>query len=93
MWLEAILEIKILPENNAEIVWSWNLKDHLIQDEFPDALNYGDVSAHPGKVDFNYISSEVNQESETPNRFAPIFRKINPLLYCPPMLLLAKQKY
>ncbi len=54
LWTEAVYEIKILPNNQAEIVWQWQLWDHLVQDHDPAAENYGVVAASPQRIDLNY---------------------------------------
>jgi len=55
VWMENILEIEPVGENEANIVWEWHLQDHLVQDQFPDKPNYGIISESPGKMDFNYL--------------------------------------
>ena len=53
-WSEQITEYKITPPNRVEIVWQWDLWDHLVQDFDPTKLNYGDVSEKPYRLDLNY---------------------------------------
>lgn len=55
IWSDRILELKPLPDNTYEIVWEWDFWDHTIQDL--DALkeNFGDVSAHPERLDVNFF--------------------------------------
>jgi hypothetical protein len=57
VWSEAIFEIK--PDRTdgegGEIVWEWHLKDHLVQQRYPDKANFGIVSANPQLVHFNYV--------------------------------------
>ncbi|WP_353779578.1 aryl-sulfate sulfotransferase [Winogradskyella sp. 3972H.M.0a.05] len=48
---EVLLEIN--PSNN-EIVWQWHSMDHIVQDMFPTANNFGDVSDNPQLIDINY---------------------------------------
>jgi hypothetical protein len=54
LWTEAVYEIKMLPDNQAEIVWQWQLWDHLVQDHDPDAENYSIIAASPQRIDLNY---------------------------------------
>ena len=54
LWTEAVYEIKMLPDNQAEIVWQWQLWDHLVQDHDPDAENYGIIAASLRRIDLNY---------------------------------------
>jgi len=57
VWSEAIFEIR--PDRTdgegGEIVWEWHLKDHLVQQRYPDKPNYGIVSANPQLVHLNYV--------------------------------------
>ncbi|MEZ5351006.1 MAG: hypothetical protein R2762_00085 [Bryobacteraceae bacterium] len=51
-----VLELEPNPtDGTTEIVWQWNSWDHLVQDQFPDRLNYGDVSKEHGRIDINYL--------------------------------------
>ena len=54
VWSEKIMEIKPLGKDSAKLVWEWSIWDHLVQDLFPNAKNYGDVRANPGRLDANY---------------------------------------
>lgn len=55
VWSDGIIEIKPDIENNTyDIVWEWNFADHLIQDQFPNANNFGIVSENVGKINSNY---------------------------------------
>jgi len=39
---------------DGNIVWEWNISDHVVQDIDPDLPGYGVVSEHPGKLDINF---------------------------------------
>ena len=55
MWFTTIFEIEPdFDTGDANIVWEWNIKDHLIQDIGPeyDAF-YGQISDHPELMDIN----------------------------------------
>ena len=54
LWSEIIYEIELINETEYEIVWEWNLKDHLIQDLNPNLDNYAIIKDNIGKVDINY---------------------------------------
>jgi hypothetical protein len=51
---DSLVEIKPNGKTGGEVVWEWHLWDHLIQDHDKDKANYGDVAAHPERVDINY---------------------------------------
>ena len=38
----------------GNIIWEWNITDHLVQDVKPDAPNYGVVKDHPERLDPNF---------------------------------------
>lgn len=54
IWSEHILEIKPTTPGNADIVWQWNLWDHLIQDFDNTKSNFGDVSINPHRININF---------------------------------------
>jgi hypothetical protein len=51
---DSLVEIKPTGKTTGDVVWEWHLWDHLIQDYDKQKANYGDVAAHPERVDFNY---------------------------------------
>lgn len=51
---DSLVEIKPVGKTGGEVVWEWRLWDHLIQDFDKAKANYGDVAAHPERVDINY---------------------------------------
>lgn len=54
-WTERIIEISPdLTTGDAEIVWEWNTRDHLIQDIDPTKPNYGSIKPDCLKLDLNY---------------------------------------
>ena len=58
IWSDGVIEIKPdYDSGEAEIVWSWKVADHLIQDRFPDAPNYGVVADNPHKIDPHFPKS------------------------------------
>lgn len=48
---DSIVEIKPTYPQGGDEVWTWRVWDHLIQDHDPSQANYGDVAAHPERVD------------------------------------------
>lgn len=57
LYNEQILELKPKNSNEADIVWEWNIKDHLIQDVDNTKDNYGDVSKNPQRLDVNFLGT------------------------------------
>lgn len=57
VWSEKIVELQILPNNEAAIVWEWHLWDHLIQDVDPAKENYGSIADHPERININYLGA------------------------------------
>ncbi|MGK0323589.1 MAG: hypothetical protein ACJAR4_001631 [Psychroserpens sp.] len=54
---EQIIELEpLLGTDTANIVWEWNIKDHIIQDYDVTKTNYGIVSDHPELLDFNFLN-------------------------------------
>lgn len=53
---EQILELEPVGTNQVNIVWEWNIKDHLIQDNDNTKDNYGIVGDHPELLDFNFTN-------------------------------------
>jgi hypothetical protein len=61
LWPDMVIEVKPNappvgggPAEGGQIVWSWHLWDHLVQDRYPNRANYGSVSGNPQRVDINY---------------------------------------
>ncbi len=57
LYNEQIVELKPKNTNDADIVWKWNVKDHLIQDYDKTKDNFGVISENPQRLDINYIGS------------------------------------
>ena len=54
---EQVLELEpVLGTNQANIVWEWNVKDHLIQDFDASKDNFGVVTDNPQILDINYLN-------------------------------------
>jgi len=54
LWTDKIVEVEPVGSNSANIVWEWDIWDHLIQDVNTSLPNYADIAQNPGKVDINY---------------------------------------
>ncbi|MCC7466415.1 MAG: aryl-sulfate sulfotransferase, partial [Saprospiraceae bacterium] len=62
-WTERIVEIKPTGLNTGEIVWEWNLWDHLVQNLYPTKNNYQPtIIDHPGLLNINYNNSGNNRD-------------------------------
>ncbi len=55
---DSLVEIHPTGKTTGEVVWEWHLWDHLIQDADPTKANFGDVAAHPERVDINFWEDE-----------------------------------
>lgn len=54
LWGERIIELKPIGADSAEVVWQWDLFDHIVQDQDTSLPNYGFVSQHPELMNINY---------------------------------------
>ena len=52
IYAEKIIEVN--PKTN-DIVWEWNVWDHLVQDQDPSAKNFGSVEDSSHRVNINYV--------------------------------------
>jgi hypothetical protein len=80
MWSERILELEPVGNNDANIVWEWQIKDHYIQDFDPTKQNYGTIASHPERFDINLpeLASSNSNSSRDWNHFNAI--DYNPFL-------------
>lgn len=58
IWNEKIIELKPKGKNEAEIVWQWDVWDHLVQDFNANLPNYGKIKDHPSKLNINYKATK-----------------------------------
>ena len=58
--LDKITELQPIGTNEANIVWEWKFKDHLIQEYDSLKANYGNVSMHPELMDVNFINGYLS---------------------------------
>ena len=47
---DGIVEVDM----DGNVIWEWNISDHVVQDFDPALPNYGVVSENPGKMDINF---------------------------------------
>ncbi len=52
-YVDGIIEVKPTGKTTGEIVWEWNVWDHLIQDYDESKENYGIIKDHPELIDIN----------------------------------------
>lgn len=67
LWPDSVIEVRPKGKHGAEVVWRWNVWDHLVQDHDSDKANFGKVAEHPELVDINYGRSRrgpSNAETE-----------------------------
>jgi len=64
MWVNAILELRPVGADDAEIVWEWHCWDHLVQDFDPEGDNYGSIPAQPERIDINAEHRDRPPETE-----------------------------
>ncbi len=55
---EQIIEIEPIGSDSYNIVWEWNLIDHVIQDFDLLKDNYGDISLNPQLLDINFTNNQ-----------------------------------
>ncbi|MEM7032777.1 MAG: aryl-sulfate sulfotransferase [Chloroflexota bacterium] len=59
VWSERILELEPnLEDGSTKIVWEWAVIDHLVQAYDATKPNYGKVSEHRNRINFNYAKYE-----------------------------------
>lgn len=56
---EQIFEVEPIGSNDANIVWEWNIKDHLIQEFDSSKNNFGIVKDNPNKLDVNFLNGQT----------------------------------
>lgn len=47
---DGLIEVDL----NGDVIWEWNISDHLVQDIAPGLATYGVIGEHPGKLDPNF---------------------------------------
>jgi hypothetical protein len=63
LWSERIIEVEPTGPNSGNIVWEWDLWDHLVQDFDPTKNNYGVVAEHPELLDINWLNTFIADSS------------------------------
>ena len=55
LWSEVIYELQPIGIDQAAVVWSWHLWDHLVQNHDPTAPSFDDPANRPERVNLNYF--------------------------------------
>ncbi|SDG81448.1 Por secretion system C-terminal sorting domain-containing protein [Psychroflexus sediminis] len=63
LYNEQIMELEPVGSNQANLVWEWNINQHLVQDFDATKSNYGVVSARPEKLDINFLNGGTGEEN------------------------------
>ena len=58
---EQILELEPVGTNQVNVVWEWNIKDHVVQDLDATKDNFGVVSDNPQLLDINFLNNNNPQ--------------------------------
>jgi hypothetical protein len=58
LYNEQIIEIEPFGSDSYNVVWEWNLIDHVIQDFDATKDNYGIVSLNPQLLDINFLNNQ-----------------------------------
>ena len=66
MWSEKILELEPVGNNEANIIWEWQIKDHYIQDFDSTKAGFGVIAEHPEL--FNINLPELNSSNSNSTR-------------------------
>jgi hypothetical protein len=53
---DGIVEVDM----NGNVIWEWNISDHVVQDLDPSLPNYGVIRESPGKMDINFADNGIS---------------------------------
>ncbi|MGS2727298.1 aryl-sulfate sulfotransferase [Psychroserpens sp. BH13MA-6] len=56
LYNEQIIEVEPVGSDQANVVWEWNVKDHIVQDFDNTKITFGDVGMTPEKLDINFLN-------------------------------------
>lgn len=56
LYNEQIIEVEPVGTNQGNIVWEWNIMDHLVQDFDPNKDHFGIISNFPRKLNINFLN-------------------------------------
>jgi len=66
LYNERIFEVQPVGTDQINVVWEWNIIDHVIQDFDNSKDNFGIVANNPGKVDINFLNDGLVDTSGNP---------------------------
>ena len=66
LYNERIFEVQPVGTDQINVVWEWNIIDHVIQDFDNSKDNFGIVANNPGKVDINFLNDGLVDASGNP---------------------------
>lgn len=56
LYTTQVVEVQPVGTNQGNIVWQWDMKDHLVQDFDPTKDNFGVISQNPHKLNVNFTN-------------------------------------
>lgn len=69
--VDSLVEVEPAGKTGGKVVWEWHLWDHLVQDHDRARANYGDVAAHPERIDANFERDAIHAALRTMAAAAP----------------------
>ena len=68
---DYFVEVRPVGQSGGEVVWQWSTWDHLVQDFDPAKPNYGQIAAHPERIDLNFNLEALHQDQFLRRRAEP----------------------
>lgn len=62
LYNEQVIEVEPLGTNGGNIVWEWNVWDHLIQDIDSSKQNFGTVALNPQLININFLGISTGEK-------------------------------
>ena len=59
LWLDQLVQVRPTGPTTGAIVWEWHAWEHLVQDFDAAKANFGVVSEHPERLDFNFTQNSA----------------------------------
>tara|TARA_R110000787_G_scaffold269018_3_gene375665 strand:+ start:4908 stop:6554 length:1647 start_codon:yes stop_codon:yes gene_type:complete len=61
LYNEQIIELKPTTPGNADFIWEWNIKNHLVQDFDNSKSNFGIIEDNPQLLDINFLGTSAGK--------------------------------